>query len=69
MIVEIRERRVNLCQRKVRKLFMDRIGAPPIGKMIERNFDDLDLRVIYLGDTIFVADYMGKWLADWHNAR
>ena len=48
---------------------MDRIGAPPIGKMIERNFDDLDLRVIYLGDTIFVADYMGKWLADWHNAR
>ena len=42
MVVEKRERRMNLRQRQMRELVVQGFRAPPVGEMIECKFDILE---------------------------
>ena len=46
MIVIPRQRGINLGEREVRMVLLNRLGVPAVGEMVEDDFDDLDVRVV-----------------------
>ena len=56
MIVEKGERSVNLPQTQVRKLFVNRFGAPSVGQMILSDLNHFYIGVIHPGYAAQIAD-------------
>ena len=50
----------------MRELFVDRIGAPPVGQMVQGYLDDFDRCVIKTGHPFFIEGNMRKRFPDRH---
>ncbi len=57
---------MNLRERKMRKLFVDCVGAPSVGEMIEGDFDDLNGGLIHRRHAVRADGNMRKGFTDRH---